>query len=55
MQSLNHVGEDLLRQPAPQTLAAVLRRYGDFHVSEDAVQEHDATHIMPMIYIIMMI
>jgi RNA polymerase sigma factor (sigma-70 family) len=31
--------EDLLRTAAPQVLAAVVRRYGDFDTSEDAVQE----------------
>jgi RNA polymerase sigma factor (sigma-70 family) len=31
--------EDLLRQYAPQVLGAVVRRYGDFDKSEDAVQE----------------
>jgi RNA polymerase sigma factor (sigma-70 family) len=31
--------EDLLRTVAPQVLAAVTRRYGDFDASEDAVQE----------------
>jgi RNA polymerase sigma factor (sigma-70 family) len=31
--------EDLLREAAPQVLAAVLRRFGDFADSEDAVQE----------------
>jgi RNA polymerase sigma factor (sigma-70 family) len=31
--------EDLLRSAAPQVLAAVTRRYGDFDASEDAVQE----------------
>ena len=31
--------EDLLRSVAPQVLAAVVRRYGDFDTSEDAVQE----------------
>lgn len=39
MGSLGSVGEDLLRQLAPQALAAVIRRYGDFHAAEDAVQE----------------
>ena len=33
------VGEHLLRELAPQVLAAVVRRYGDFAASEDAVQE----------------
>jgi RNA polymerase sigma factor (sigma-70 family) len=32
-------GEHLLRELAPQVLAAVMRRYGDFAASEDAVQE----------------
>jgi RNA polymerase sigma factor (sigma-70 family) len=31
--------EDLLREAAPQALAAVVRRFGDFADSEDAVQE----------------
>ena len=31
--------EDLLRTAAPQVLAAVARRYGDFDTAEDAVQE----------------
>ena len=31
--------EDLLRTSAPQVLAAVARRYGDFDAAEDAVQE----------------
>ncbi len=31
--------EDLLRRLAPQVLAAVVRRFGDFDSSEDAVQE----------------
>jgi predicted RNA polymerase sigma factor len=31
--------EDLLRQAAPRVLAAVVRRFGDFADSEDAVQE----------------
>ncbi|MFI7596272.1 RNA polymerase sigma factor [Actinoplanes sp. NPDC049681] len=31
--------EDLLRECAPQVLAAVVRRYGDFDACEDAVQE----------------
>ncbi|MFF5290714.1 RNA polymerase sigma factor [Paractinoplanes globisporus] len=31
--------EDLLRTAAPQVLAAVARRYGDFGAAEDAVQE----------------
>lgn len=39
MHSFSHVGEDQLRELVPQTLAAVLRRYGDFHAWEDAVQE----------------
>jgi RNA polymerase sigma factor (sigma-70 family) len=33
------VGEHLLRELAPQVLAAVARRYGDFAAAEDAVQE----------------
>ena len=31
--------EDLLRDLAPRVLGAVVRRYGDFAASEDAVQE----------------
>ena len=31
--------EQLLRTLAPQVLAALTRRYGDFHAAEDAVQE----------------
>ena len=31
--------EDLLREAAPQVLGAVVRRFGDFADSEDAVQE----------------
>ena len=31
--------ESLLRQLAPQVLAAVVRRYGNFDTAEDAVQE----------------
>lgn len=31
--------EDLLRQEAPQVLAALVRRYGHFHLAEEAVQE----------------
>jgi len=31
--------EDLLRELAPQVLGAVIRRFGDFDVAEDAVQE----------------
>jgi RNA polymerase sigma factor (sigma-70 family) len=31
--------EDLLRELAPQVLGAVVRRHGDFHDAEDAVQE----------------
>lgn len=33
------VGEQLLRELAPQVLGAVARRYGDFSAAEDAVQE----------------
>ena len=32
-------GESLLRDLAPQVLGAVIRRFGDFSASEDAVQE----------------
>jgi predicted RNA polymerase sigma factor len=31
--------EDLLREPAPQVLAALVRRFGHFDEAEDAVQE----------------
>ncbi|SNT29800.1 RNA polymerase sigma factor, sigma-70 family [Streptosporangium subroseum] len=31
--------EDLLRRPAPQVLAALVRHYGNFETAEDAVQE----------------
>ena len=31
--------EGLLRELAPQTLAALTRRYGHFDLAEDAVQE----------------
>ena len=31
--------EDLLRNLAPQVLGAVVRRYGNFDLAEDAVQE----------------
>ena len=31
--------EDLLRDLAPQVLATLVRRYGDFDTCEDAVQE----------------
>ena len=37
--ALEPSGEHLLRDLAPQVLAAVVRRYGDFAASEDAVQE----------------
>ncbi len=33
------VAEDLLRELAPQVLGALVRRYGNFDASEDAVQE----------------
>jgi len=36
---MSRVGEHLLRELAPQVLAAVARRYGDFSAAEDAVQE----------------
>ena len=36
---MDHVGEHLLRDLAPQVLGAVVRRYGDFSAAEDAVQE----------------
>src|SRR3954447_24968205 len=35
----NHGIEGLLRESAPRVLAAVVRRFGDFADSEDAVQE----------------
>jgi len=31
--------ESLLRELAPQVLGAVVRRYGNFDIAEDAVQE----------------
>ncbi len=31
--------EDLLRELAPQVLAALVRRYGQFHLCEEASQE----------------
>ena len=31
--------EDLLRELAPQVLGALVRRYGQFHLCEDASQE----------------
>ena len=31
--------EDLLRELAPQVLASLVRRYGDFDTCEDATQE----------------
>ena len=31
--------EDLLRRLAPQVLGAVVRRYGNFDLAEDATQE----------------
>ena len=33
------VDKDLLRELAPQVLSALMRRYGDFHAAEDAMQE----------------
>lgn len=39
MSELLPAGEHLLRDLTPQVLAAVVRRYGDFAASEDAVQE----------------
>ena len=36
---LTGVVEDLLRELAPQTLGAVMRRAGDFDVADDALQE----------------
>jgi predicted RNA polymerase sigma factor len=40
--------EDLLREHAPQVLAAVTRRFGRFDVAEDAVQEGSARRGHPM-------
>jgi predicted RNA polymerase sigma factor len=37
--SLDAAGENLLRELAPQVLGAMIRRFGDFSASEDAVQE----------------
>ncbi len=37
--AVEHWGEHLLRELAPQVLGAVVRRYGDFAAAEDAVQE----------------
>ena len=34
-----HSDENLLREFAPQVLAAMLRRFRDFYAAEDAVQE----------------
>src|SRR6187551_3690935 len=36
---MTRIDERLLRELAPQVLAAVVRRYGDFGAAEDAVQE----------------
>ena len=36
---LDHSGENLLRELAPQVLGAVIRRFRDFSAAEDAVQE----------------
>ncbi|MCB9581974.1 MAG: RNA polymerase sigma factor [Polyangiaceae bacterium] len=36
---MNDAGQHLLRDLAPQVLGAVVRRFGDFAASEDAVQE----------------
>lgn len=36
---MKETGEHLLRDLAPQVLAALVRRYGDFEAAEDAVQE----------------
>src|SRR5262245_13538610 len=36
---MNAIGENLLRELAPQVLGAVVRRFGDFSGAEDAVQE----------------
>ena len=37
--ALDHAGESLLRELAPQVLGVIVRRYGDFAAAEDAVQE----------------
>ena len=37
--ALDHSGENLLRELAPQVLGAVIRRFRDFSAAEDAVQE----------------
>ena len=37
--ALDHAGENLLRELAPQVLGAIIRRFGDFAAAEDAVQE----------------
>jgi RNA polymerase sigma factor (sigma-70 family) len=36
---VNEAAEDLLRELAPQVLAALVRRYGQFHLAEEATQE----------------
>lgn len=39
LQTLEHPNDQLLRELAPQVLGAVVRRFRDFAVAEDAVQE----------------
>ena len=39
MSGASRHGEDLLRDLAPQVLAGLVRRYGQFHLCEDATQE----------------
>ena len=39
MSDTSRHGEDLLRELAPQVLAGLVRRYGQFHLCEDATQE----------------
>ncbi|HET7219069.1 MAG TPA: sigma-70 family RNA polymerase sigma factor [Vicinamibacterales bacterium] len=39
MTALDHAGENLLRELAPQVLGAIVRRFGDFAAAEDAVQD----------------
>ena len=38
-EAMRHTGEHLLRELAPQVLAALMRRFSDFPGAEDAVQE----------------
>ena len=37
--------EDLLRDLAPQVLGALVRRYGQFHLCEDASQEVGSSRV----------